>query len=245
MGKTYEALEWAEKEYQEQRREASREFVAVGPPAERTSTQPILVGYEDLKTNLLTRYADGSVKTVLFAGTAHRDGASTAAINFAATLARDSKLKVLLIDANLKTPRLHEVFKIDNVHGLADLVAEDGRRVFSLGAERGNLRIVPSGGADFDPMTLFDSSWFEMFLKKVRDGYDYVILDAPPVHGSPECRVLCAKVDGVVLVIEAGKTRRQVALSAKKQLEEAGGKILGVVLNKRKFYIPEFIYRRL
>ncbi len=77
----------------------------------------------------------------------------------------------------------------------------------------------------------------------MRDSYDYVVLDAPPVHGSPECRVLCAKVDGVVLVIESGKTTRSVALSAKKQLEDAGGKLLGVILNKKKNYIPEFIYR--
>ena len=75
------------------------------------------------------------------------------------------------------------------------------------------------------------------------DGYDHVVLDAPPFLGIPECRVLCAKVNGVVLVIESGRTRRQVALSAKKQLEGAGGKLLGVVLNKRKYYIPEYIDR--
>ncbi|MFB3123892.1 MAG: cobalamin biosynthesis protein CobQ, partial [Candidatus Binatia bacterium] len=69
------------------------------------------------------------------------------------------------------------------------------------------------------------------------------VLDAPSVHGFAECRVLCAKVDGVVLVVESGRTRRQVAFNAKKQLEEAGGKLLGVVLNKRRYYIPEFIYR--
>jgi Mrp family chromosome partitioning ATPase len=79
----------------------------------------------------------------------------------------------------------------------------------------------------------------------MRDKFDYVILDAPPVPAFPECLVLCAKVDGVVLVVESGKTRRQVALRARKQVEEVGGKVLGVVLNKRKYYIPEWIYRRL
>jgi Mrp family chromosome partitioning ATPase len=57
--------------------------------------------------------------------------------------------------------------------------------------------------------------------------------------------VICAKVDGVIMVVESGKTREQVAVRAKKELEEAGGKVLGVVLNKRKFHIPEWIYRRL
>ncbi len=75
--------------------------------------------------------------------------------------------------------------------------------------------------------------------------YDYVILDGPSVPGSSDVRVICNKVDGVVLVLEAGKTRKQVAVRAKQELEEAGGKLLGVVLNKRKFYIPEWIYKRL
>ncbi len=79
----------------------------------------------------------------------------------------------------------------------------------------------------------------------MRECYDYVVLDAPPVHGFSECLALCTKVDGVVLVIASGKTREHVALSAKKQVEEAGGKLLGVVVNKRRYYIPDCIYRRL
>ncbi len=79
----------------------------------------------------------------------------------------------------------------------------------------------------------------------MKDSYNYVVLDAPPVLEFAECRVLCAKVDGVVLVIDSGKTHRPVAIRAKRQLEDAGGKLLGVVLNKKKNYIPDFIYRRM
>ena len=86
---------------------------------------------------------------------------------------------------------------------------------------------------------------FDLFLKTMGEKFDYIILDAPPVPKFSECWVLCTKVDGVILVLEAGKTRRQVALRAKKALEEAGGRLLGVVLNKRKYYIPQAIYNRL
>jgi Mrp family chromosome partitioning ATPase len=79
----------------------------------------------------------------------------------------------------------------------------------------------------------------------MREGHDFIVLDGPPIYGSAECRILCNRVDGVVLVIEAGKTRRHAAASAKDQVEKAGGRLLGVVINRRRYYIPEFIYKRL
>jgi Mrp family chromosome partitioning ATPase len=109
----------------------------------------------------------------------------------------------------------------------------------------GDLNVLTCGGKYSVPLSLFESGRFEQFLKTMDEMFDYVILDAPPMPRFPECRVLCTKVDGVILVIEAGNTRRQVALRAKSQLEEAGGRLLGVVLNRRKHYIPEWVYKRL
>lgn len=245
MGKTYEALQRAEKEYQTNRQETLPVPVPKGPvvPYRRPWPHPPVGPYEDLKTNLLSRYRDGSIKTILFAGTARGTGVSTIAANFAMALARDSRLKVLLIDVNLRTPSLHDVFRIDPVPGLADLMSRNGRGARALRVGPGNLHVIPCGGYFADFVTLFESHRFSQFLKRARERFDYVVLDAPPVYGSSDCRVLCAMVDGVVLVVESGKIRRQVATSAKKQLEEVGGKILGLVLNKRKYYIPEFIYR--
>ena len=245
MGKTAEALQWAEKEYQVTRQDRSPAFLPTGrakPPKRAWTHHPVMELYDDLKSNLLTRFSDGSIKTILFAGTAHGDGATTTAVNFAASLARDSRLKVLLIDVNLRTPSLHDVFKIDHLRGLSDLVVENGRGApIKVGPE--NLHVIPCHANRSDPVTFFRSNGFDEFLKRVRDGYDHVVLDAPPVLDIPECRILCAKVNGVVLIIESGKTRLQDALGAQKRVEDAGGKLLGVVLNKRKYYIPEFIYR--
>ena len=253
MGKTHEALEWAEKEYQLNRQETAPGPLPPGRarPPQQARTASDMDRYENLRTNLLARHPDGSIKTILFAGAAHGDGASTTAVNFAAGLARGSQLKVLLIDMNLRTPSLHDVFKIDPVPGLSDFVGKNGRVAPITACEApmkvgpGELYVIPCGGPRSEPVPLLQSNGFNLFLKKMRDSYDYVVLDAPPVHGFAESRVLCAMVDGVVLVIQAGRTRRQVALSAKKQLEEAGGKLLGVVVNRRRYYIPEFIYRRL
>jgi len=245
MGRTYEALEWAEKETQGTSQRGNADFLVEGRseviPAALVS--PFGEQYEDLKTNLLTRYPDGSIKTILITGTNSGEGTSTTAINLAAALARDANLKVLLIDVNLRRPGLHGILQVVNRHGVLDLFAGNGCGVSPTRVGPGNLDIIPCGGKHGDPATLFKSDTFDRFLSVARDRYDYVILDGPPVQGFSECRILCPKVDGVVLVIASGKTRREVALSAKRQLEDAGGKILGVVLNRRKFYIPGFIYR--
>lgn len=247
MGKTHEALERAEKEY-------GQSFLGPQPEAQKTAvdqprkarTPGNLECYQSLKTNLLGRYPNGAIKAILFAGTTHGDGASTTAINFATTMARDCQLKVLLVDFNFRTPSLHEVFKIDYPFGLTE-VLKDGTEMMSkiMRVGPGNLYVLPCGRHRSMPASLFESGQFDAFLKNAREQFEYVIMDAPPVPRFSESRIICAKVDGVVLVVGSGKTRRQVALQAKKEIEDAGGKVLGVVLNRRKHHIPEWIYKRL
>ncbi len=274
MGKTYEAFEWAEKESRVKeviaspsplgRRPLDSPPVAlINPPALdheelkesmdglRLEFPPFVLAtslvkqYEELKSSVLTGHPDGSIRTILVAGTAHGEGASTTAIRFAATLAKDPHLRVLLIEANLRTPGIHRVLGIDDGHGLSDLANGNGCKPYPVKVGHGTIHLVPCGRRDTDPVALFESDQFDRLLKSAQESYSHVVLDAPPILGFAECRVLCTKVDGVIMVIEYGKTRLQVAMSAKKQLEDAGGRILGVVLNKRKYYIPDFIYRRL
>lgn len=248
MGKTHEALKRAEEEFQENYLPPTREPKkgASTKPPRRTTNHTILETYEDLKTNLFSRHNNGSIKTILFNATSHGSGSSTTAINFSSTLTKDSEIKVLMLDVNLRTPGLHEAFKVDHTLGLSDLLdktCQMGPQIKKVGP--GELHVLTCGDKPTVPLALFESNEFDQFLEEMKEKFDYVILDAPPVTKFSECRVLCTKVDGVVLVIEAGKTRRQVALRAKKELEDAGAKVLGIVLNRRKHYIPEWIYNRL
>jgi Mrp family chromosome partitioning ATPase len=109
----------------------------------------------------------------------------------------------------------------------------------------GNLSIVTAGSKPIGPVSLFESERFCKFLESIRTVFDYIILDGPPAPSFSETSLLCSQVDGVILVIEAGKTREQVAVRAKDELEAAGGKVLGVVMNRRKYRIPRWIYKRL
>ena len=215
--------------------------------AKIVSTRFATEQYEVLKAKLWTRYSEKDMKVVLFVGATVGSGASTTASNFAALLAQDAQVKVLLIDANLRAsrtkargvPREHET---GTDVSLAGLLAADSSTVYPVPGP-GNLYVLPSGTKCAAPLSLFQSEAFDQFLQTVRQRFDHVVIDAPPLQGFPESIVLSRKADGVILVIEAGRTRRRAGLWAKQQVEDAGGNILGVVLNKRKFYIPNWLYR--
>jgi protein-tyrosine kinase len=247
MGRLYEALEWAEKEQEGIVREISPLHVKIsglGIPKWATTGRAAEY-YEALKTSVLTRYPNGSTKTILFAGCAHGNGVSMTAINFGTALARDSRFSVLLLDVNFRTPSFSHLFRLNGAQGLSDLLSSHDGPVSLVKIGAGNLHVLPSGKCDSEPVALLESQRFGEFLATMRERFDYVILDAPPVHGFPESLALASKVDGVILVLNAGKTRQQVALRAKMQLEAAGGKLLGTVLNRREYPIPQFIYKRL
>lgn len=124
MGKTYEALERVGKEYQKNLLGTSKNLHR-GPVAKSSnefSMQKSSDRFQEVKTRLITGFPLGSVKTILFTGTAHGDGCTTLAANFARTIDQDCRLKVLLIDANLRSPRVHEVFKVKYNKGLTDYI---------------------------------------------------------------------------------------------------------------------------
>jgi Mrp family chromosome partitioning ATPase len=92
---------------------------------------------------------------------------------------------------------------------------------------------------------MISSDWFSRTRKKLEDRFDLVLIDAPPIHHYPETVLLASQGMGVLLVICAESTKREVALGALKKVEAARGRILGVVLNRRRHYIPRIVYKRL
>ncbi len=251
MAKTLEALQRAEKEYQKNLLEPAKKDDSEKPVVLRArgqfTTGPALNQYEGLTENIFKNLSDKSTKTILYTGATAGSGSSTAAVKSAISLAGGNQTEVLLIDVKLGSPSLHEVFNIDNTFGgLSDLLTQRGEMdplLKKVGS--GNLYVLTCGRKYYGSENLFHTSRFNDFIETAKEKFDYIIFDAPPVNRSAEAKALASKVDRVVLVIESGKTRRQVALRAKKELEEAGGMLLGVVLNQRKYYIPNWIYKRL
>lgn len=199
--------------------------------------------YEILKSKLLTLPPGEAVRTVLLVGSAAGDGVSTTAMNLAGAMARGSQRKVVLLDTNLASPGLYDFIQSEPVRGLTDIVYDNLEQVPFLKLGSDNLYALPAGRKRMNPIELFQSDKFDRLLSLVRNRFDYVFLDAPPVLGFPESLVLSARVDAVILVVRSGSTRLEVALKAKETLEDAGAKLLGVVINRRRYHIPDRIYR--
>lgn len=246
MAKTHEALLKAEKEYKmnylEPIRKDEKALVPATPKGELTGLTPEWC--KEIKARLDTQYPDGEVKSIMFTSTRRGSGCSRTAVGLAISLANAFNHRVLLIDINLKNPGIHKFFNAPDTYGILDVFLNNHSIIDKRTRER--LFVITCNGDYTEEIDVFlGSNRFDKFLSKMRESFDYIILDGPPVITSPEVRFISSKVDGTILMIESRKTRRHVALKAKQEIEMANGQLLGTVLNRRKYYIPGWIYRRL
>jgi capsular exopolysaccharide synthesis family protein len=185
-------------------------------------------------------------KVVMVAATTHGEGATTTSAILAATLARSGHSKILLVDANLRTPALDGVFNEDTQHteGLSDVVCADvpvESAIYQTNFP--NLFLLPVGKSHSSPSYLFDGDPIARLLNDLRERFDFIIIDGAPLDGYSESFFLASKVDGVVLVVESERTKKQVVKKIKKELEWGPINLLGVVLNKKRNYIPKTLER--
>ena len=248
MGKTYEALLRATQETNQKLPELAGQAqkAVTAFSSDRSAMRTAPKWYEELKTKLQIQYPDDSIKTIMFTGAVQGEGTSTTSAGFASSLSECYQLKVLLIDLNFRSPGLHRLFDINKTQGLLDIFWDkNGIESILGGVNRGNLYVITCNGDFSASVSLFESEWFAEFLRQMRLSFDYVILDVPPVTVHADAQIISRQVDGVILVLESGKTRRQVVHKAKTEIEASSGNLLGVVINKRKYYIPKWIYKRL
>ncbi|OFW63682.1 MAG: hypothetical protein A2Y74_01290 [Actinobacteria bacterium RBG_13_63_9] len=252
MGTIYEALERAEKELEASHAEVRSQPQQAAPEkaATRRGTDQAALEYEGLRSTLRALYPKELIKVILFTGGGRGVGTSRTALGFARCLASDQHTRVLLVnvgasghEASGRKSGLLRMLGLSRPWDVSNGGNGRGPSRTKLGPE--HLEVLRYTGEASEPGMALRWDGFKAALQTMRDSYDYVVVDAPSVYHFPECRVLCAVMDGVVLVVESGRTHRQAALRAKKILEQAGGKLLGVVLNKKRYYLPQFLYRRL
>ncbi len=239
MGKTHEALKRAEAKYKERQIKASQELFSeeFRSTQDGSSVRKNMGCYGDLKNKLLVRNTGGSIKSVLFIETFKGGEFADHASKFAASLAEDFRLKVLLIDLNLWALDLQDVFKIDHALGLSDLFSYSSKLVSPIKkVGPGNLYKVRWGEDHSRLADQFESGEFDKFFKHMSKMFDYLILKAPGSVRFRECRILCAKVDAVALILKSGKIATQIALNAKKHIEDPADKLIGFVINKTRIY---------
>jgi capsular exopolysaccharide synthesis family protein len=190
--------------------------------------------------------AQPTPKVVVFSGIEGGNGCSRVCAESAKVLAAQTSGSVCLVDSDLRSPTLHRYFGLDNREGFAEAMLGLGPiRDFSQRLADGNLWIMTSGAHAPDPHALLSSETLRTRLKELREAFDFVLLDAPPLNPFADATKLGPLADGVILVMGANSTRREAARKAMEDLKAAHSKILAAVLNRRTFPIPEAIYRRL
>jgi capsular exopolysaccharide synthesis family protein len=186
--------------------------------------------YRRLATSLHQLQLQTGLKKVMVSSAMPRDGKTLTSTNLALTLSDSFKRRVLLIDADLRRPSIHSVFKIGNAHGLSDGLRADARGALPLIEVSERLSVLPAGAPDRNPMASLTSDRMLGVLSEAVGRFDWVILDTPPIGLISDASLLAGLVDGVLLVIGAGTTHYG---SVQRTISEVGReRIVGVVLNR-------------
>jgi non-specific protein-tyrosine kinase len=197
---------------------------------------PVSEAYRTLRTNLDFSSLDKPIKTMLLTSAGPEEGKSTVLANLAVTTAQTGR-KVILVDCDLRRPTLHNIFNLKNDVGLTTMVVDDAAMesppLQDTGVE--GLQLVSSGPLPPNPSELLGSRRMEEIIAALLERADVVLFDAPPVVAVTDAAVLATKVDGVLLVINAGGTKRDYARAAKARLEKVNANLLGAVLNNVRF----------
>jgi protein-tyrosine kinase len=186
--------------------------------------------YRRLAARLLMAQAERGARIVMVTSAFPGEGKTLTATNLALTLSESYKRKVLLIDADLRRPWVHQIFQVPNVSGLNDGLRDGSDRKIPLLNFTENLSILTAGRPEPDPMSVLSGDRMRRVLEEAGDRFEWVIIDTPPVALLTDAHLLSSLVHAVVLVVQSGKT----PLPAIKTAVEAVGRerILGVVLNR-------------
>jgi len=213
------------------------------PIALRSPRSPAVEAYRALRTNVQFSSVDRPVRTLVVTSSAPGEGKSVTASNLAVVMAQ-SGLSTILVDADLRRPTVHRRFGLPNA-GLTTALTDTGpgttlmmdgsnpdivTYLQNIGVE--NLRILSSGSLPPNPAEVLGSDWMKRVVKALEAEADIVIFDTPPLLSVTDAVVLSSLVDGVLLVVEAGRTRRGMLQHAVEELQRGGTPVLGAVLNR-------------
>jgi protein-tyrosine kinase len=208
---------------------------------------PVSEAYRVLRTNIQYSGIDKPLKTIVVTSSIPVEGKTTTVANLAVTFAQTGS-RVLLIDADLRKPKVHKFFNISSYKGLTNYLAiRDDYTNYIYKSSVANLDIMPSGVIPPNPSELLNSNSMKDFIKQVRQDYDMVLLDSPPIVSVTDAAIISTIVDATILVVAAGKVEIKALVRAKELLSKVNANIIGVVMNKlnkkeRDYYYSKYAY---
>jgi protein-tyrosine kinase len=243
MSKIYEALQHAHKQ-----KKGKENVRGIPVPFESRKHADTELGEEMLSLYKIieTLLPHTKSKIIQFIGSREGEGASTIAREFARVSADLIGNSVLLLDADRHHPSQSHYFDVQSEYGWIDALKKGdqmGSAFYRIG--QSSLFMSPSCNSSVSTPEIFKSPTFDGLCQALRIDFDLVLIDSAPLTASPDGLAIASKVDGVILVVEAEKTRWQTVKQVRESITRVGGNILGVVLNKRRYYIPQSIYKYL
>lgn len=207
-------------------------------PEERLVTalypkSPAAEAFRILRTNIQFSSLDNPPRTLMVTSSNPSEGKSTTLANLAVVMAQQGQ-RVVVLDTDLRRPTLHRIFQVPNNAGLTNALLQEhpSEEGFLQPTRVENLQILTTGPLPPNPAELLSSAKFAKLMNKLQEQADVLLFDSPPVMAVTDAAILARQVDGVVLVIDAGRTRRQWAVSAKESLDKVGAHLLGVAVNR-------------
>lgn len=194
--------------------------------------------------NLLSQYKD--VRDIYVTSSFNREGKTTCALQLAYAMTLSGHFKVLLVDMNTQAPCLHDMFQLPLSPGMMDFFLSDAPlQPLVHRTEYQNLFLMTHGAMRGEGSSPLRGSTLHEKLELLRGGFDFVVCDGTSVMGASDASVAANIFSGVVIVLECEKTKWEVLQMVVEKMKDTGARVLGVVLNKRKFYIPRFLYGKI
>lgn len=193
---------------------------------------PISEAYRVLRTNIQYTSVDNPLKMLTVTSAGPGEGKTTTSINIAITFAQTGK-RVMLIDGDLRKPKVHKILGLENQNGLTNILANKGDYIKYIKETKiEGLDVITCGAIPPNPSELLNSNQMKQLLQTIRKDYDMVVIDAPPVGNVTDAAIISTIVDGTILVAASGTVEVESLKRAKELLQKVNANIIGVVLNK-------------
>jgi len=210
-----------------------------------SNRSPLAEAYRQLRTSVMLSAAGGAPRTLLVTSSQPGEGKTTTVVNTAMILAQTGA-KVVIVDADMRRPRLHSIFNLENKTGLSGLLAnkmtEAEVLAFVQYHEESGLYVLPSGRIPPNPAELLGSDQIRSLIAVLESNFTHVVIDSPPVASFTDGVLLSSLADGVLLVVHGGSASRHIVRRSRQLLVDVGAKIFGVVLNNVNVSRHDYYY---
>lgn len=194
---------------------------------------PISEAYRTIRTNIEFSNLDKEIKTIVVTSSQQNEGKSTVIANLAVSFAGMEDKRVLVLEGDLRNPTVHRMFNVSNAHGITEILT--GQKSFEEcvhTTEVKGLHVVTCGKIPPNPSEMLASRKMKAFIESLKDHYDYIFIDAPPIGIITDAGIISTYTDGTMLIVASNEVDVDMVKIAKERLEKVNANILGIVLNK-------------